>query len=167
MIIVCPYSAVLSLVVQHKVGRVVSLLAPETDHLTIEAIDRARHLRLTFHDIVQETGGLVTPRREDAEELVRFLDEWDKVDPLLIHCWAGISRSTAACFTAMCMAKPDRSEEELAWMIRERSPYASPNRLIVSHADALLGRGGRMVAAVDAIGRGREAVEGVPFTVIP
>ena len=166
MIIVCPYSAVQALVAQHKVAHVVSLLAPETEHLTIASIDQRRHLRLTFHDIIEEMEGLVTPQPRDSEKLIRFVDEWDRADPMLIHCWAGISRSTAACFTAMCM-KSTLDEENLAWQLRRLSPSASPNRLIVSHADAVLGRGGRMVAAVDAIGRGCEATEGVPFSFVP
>jgi predicted protein tyrosine phosphatase len=166
MIIVCHYSVVQALVTQHKVAHVVSLLAPETEHLTIASIDQRRHLRLTFHDIVEEMEGLVTPQPKDTEKLIRFLDEWDRADPMLIHCWAGISRSTAACFTAMCM-KSTLDEEDLAWQLRRLSPSASPNRLIVSHADAFLGRGGRMVAAVDAIGRGCEATEGVPFSFVP
>jgi predicted protein tyrosine phosphatase len=63
--------------------------------------------------------------------------------------------------------KSTLDEEDLAWQLRRLSPSASPNRLIVSHADAVLGRGGRMVAAVDAIGRGCEATEGVPFSFVP
>jgi predicted protein tyrosine phosphatase len=167
MIIVCPYSLVQSLVARHKVGHVVSLLAPETQHLAIETIDQRRHLRLSFHDIVEEMEGLTTPQPSDTEKLVRFFDEWDKADPMLIHCWAGISRSTAACFTAMCMLRPNSDEEQLALHLRELSPSASPNRLIVSQADAVLGREGRMVAAVDKIGRGCEASEGVPFSFAP
>jgi predicted protein tyrosine phosphatase len=34
---------------------------------------------------------------------------------------------------------------------------------IVTLADRMLGRDGRMVAAVDSIGRGEMAYEGVPF----
>jgi predicted protein tyrosine phosphatase len=167
MIIVCPYSAVHSLVARHKVGHVASLLAPETQHLAITGIDQRRHLRLSFHDIVEATDGLVSPQPQDTEKLVEFFESWDKADPMLIHCWAGISRSTAACFTAMCMLRPGPVEEELARHLRELSPSASPNRLIVSHADAILGRGGRMVAAIEAIGRGCEATEGVPFSFLP
>ena len=96
-----------------------------------------------------------------------FFDEWDRGQPMLIHCWAGISRSTAAAYTAMCMVRPKADEEQLALELRALSPTATPNRLIVSHTDALLGRGGRMVKAVDAIGKGAEALEGTPFSFVP
>jgi predicted protein tyrosine phosphatase len=164
MIIVCPLSAVVGLVDQHKVGHVVSLLAPGSEHPSIANI---RHLRLTFHDIIADQEGYVTPAASDAEKLVSFFDEWDRGQPMLIHCWAGISRSTAAAYTAMCMVRPKADEEQLALELRALSPTATPNRLIVSHTDALLGRGGRMVKAVDAIGKGAEALEGTPFSFVP
>jgi predicted protein tyrosine phosphatase len=167
MIIVCPLSAVQQLVHDHGVGDVVSLLGPDTAHRAFAGIRQERHLKLTFHDIVAPLEGFMAPQLRDAERLIGFIDGWDRQAPMLIHCWAGISRSTAAAFTAMCMLGPGRDESEIAWELRAASASATPNRLIVSHADAILGRGGRMVRAVDAIGRGEEAFEGVPFVLRP
>lgn len=167
MIIVCPLSAVQGLVDNHRVGQVVSLLGPETPHRSFTGIAPDRHLQLTFHDIVEPIDGFTAPRTEDAETLVRFLKGWDRVDPLLIHCWAGISRSTAAAFTALCMLRPGMAEERIAKELRRASPSATPNRLIISHVDKILGREGRMVSAIDRIGRGADAFEGVPFTLKP
>ena len=59
---------------------------------------------------------------------MRFLKEWDRKRPMLIHCWAGISRSTAAAYTALCLFRPQADEEELAWELRTASPSATPNR---------------------------------------
>lgn len=66
-------------------------------------------------------------------------------------------------FSAVCALAPERDELDIARAMRAVSPTATPNLRIVRHADALLGRGGRMVAAVEAIGRGVERPEGVPF----
>jgi len=167
MIIVCPLSSVQRLVDDHRVGQVVSLLGPDTPHRSFTGITTERHLQLTFHDIVEPVEGFIAPRSEDAETLVSFLKRWDRSDPLLIHCWAGISRSTAAAFTALCMLRPDMPEERIAKELRRASPSATPNRLIVSHVDRILGRDGRMVSAIDGIGRGANAFEGVPFTLQP
>ena len=145
----------------------VSLLGPDTPHRTFTGVAADRHLQFTFHDIVEPMDGFTAPRAEDAETLVDFLKGWDRSDPMLIHCWAGISRSTAAAFTALCMLRPEMAEERIAKELRRASPSATPNRLIVSHADKVLGREGRMVAAVDRIGRGADAFEGVPFTLKP
>ena len=83
---------------------------------------------------------------------------------MLIHCYAGVSRSTAAAYIAACRLSPHRDEHEVARALRAASPTATPNLRFVALADERLGRGGRMVAAVAAIGRGRECLEGVPFT---
>ena len=142
-------------------------MGPETPHRSYTGIAAGRHLQLTFHDITEPVEGFTAPRAEDAETLVGFLKGWDRADPLLIHCWAGISRSTAAAFTALCMLRPDMAEERIAKELRRASPSATPNRLIVSHVDKILGREGRMVTAIERIGRGADAFEGVPFTLKP
>jgi len=80
----------------------------------------------------------------------------------LIHCWAGISRSSAAAFAIACDRNPG-FERDIADELRRRSPSATPNRLMVRLADDLLRRDGRMVDAIDGIGRGAEAREGEPY----
>jgi predicted protein tyrosine phosphatase len=167
MIIVCGLSAVQGLVDTHSVGRVVSLLGPETPHHNFKGIAGDQHLKLTFHDIVEMMDGLSAPRATDAEKLIQFIEKWDRANPLLIHCWAGISRSTASAYTALCMLRPKADEEELAYELRAASPSATPNRLIISYTDALLGRNGRMSRAIEKIGRGENAFEGKPFILRP
>ena len=163
MIIVSPLSAVQSLVDQHKVSHVVSLLGPDTPHRDFKGIDAPRHLKLTFHDIIAPADGFTAPQAQDVETLIGFLSGWERQTPMLIHCWAGISRSTAAAFTAMCHYHPGTEEMTLAKQLRTLSHVATPNRRIVAFADDIMGRRGRMVDAVDAIGRGEDAYEGVIF----
>jgi predicted protein tyrosine phosphatase len=167
MIIVCGLNAVQDMVDKHAVGRVVSLLSPDTPHRAFKNIVAEQHLRLTFHDVVEMLDGLAAPRATDAEKLIEFIEDWDRANPMLIHCWAGISRSTASAYTALCMLRPKADEEELAFELRAASPSATPNRLIVSYADALLGRNGRMSRAIEKIGRGEDAFEGTPFILRP
>ena len=57
---------------------------------------------------------------------------------MLIHCWAGISRSTAAAYVALCALNPHADERTLANRLRSASPQASPNPRIVALADAEL-----------------------------
>jgi predicted protein tyrosine phosphatase len=163
MIIVCGLNAVQDLVDTHGVKRVISLLGPDTPHRIFAGITTNEHLRLTFHDVVEKMEGFSAPQATDAERLIGFIESWDQTNPMLIHCWAGISRSTASAYTALCMLRPNVDEEELAFGLRAASPSATPNRLIVSYADALLGRQGRMSRAIEKIGRGADAYEGTPF----
>jgi predicted protein tyrosine phosphatase len=103
------------------------------------------------------------PCKEHVSDLVQFALEWDRKAPLLIHCWAGISRSTAAAFISLCALNPKADEHELARALRRASTTAYPNRRLVALADAALSRQGRMVAAVEHIGRGRIAEEAEVF----
>ena len=96
MIIVGPLNKVQPLIDEHGVKHVVTLLAPDTPHDAPVGITPGRHLKLYFHDIVQPMDGHVPPGAGDAEKLISFFQSWDRQDPMLVHCWAGISRSTAA-----------------------------------------------------------------------
>jgi predicted protein tyrosine phosphatase len=167
MIIVCGLNAVQDQIDTHGVGRVISLLGPDTPHRTFIGIEPDQHLKLTFHDVVETMEGFSAPRATDAEKLIGFVETWDRKNPMLIHCWAGISRSTASAYTALCMLRPKVDEEELAFELRAASPSATPNRLIVSFTDSLLGRQGRMSRAIEKIGRGENAYEGKPFILKP
>lgn len=162
MIIVCPFNAVRGLVEAGEAGNVLSLLGPETAHHALDWLGE-RHLKLTFHDIAEPMEGFQAPQREHVERIVDFATRWDRKEPLLIHCWAGISRSTAAALTSMCLLHPDADELELAQELRRISPSATPNRLMLSYADDILGRRGRLLAAGAAIGRGEDAYEGKVF----
>jgi predicted protein tyrosine phosphatase len=162
MIIVCPLHAAPGLVTTSKASHAISLLSPETPFPVFKELPVQRHLKLTLHDIAVASPGLNAPAANDAQRLVDFIKEWDGVAPMLIHCWAGISRSTASAYTALCMMR-DEPEDVLAWELRTASASASPNPLLIAHVDKLLGRSGRMTAAINAIGRGEEAFEGRPF----
>ena len=163
MIIVSGLSQAQSQIERHGARSVIGVLGPETPHPTYRGIDANRHLRLTFNDINEETEGMKAATADDAVRLVAFIKEWDRQDPMLIHCWAGISRSTASAFAALCVLHPEVDELELAKILRRASPSATPNRLITTRVDQLLGRQGRMLRAVESIGRGANAFESEPF----
>jgi predicted protein tyrosine phosphatase len=167
MIIVCGLNAAQGQIDQHGAKTIISILGPETPHRDFIGIDPTQHLRLTFNDINAVTPGLLEPQERDAARLVDFISAWDQKAPMLIHCWAGISRSTASAFTALCVLRPHTDEVELAQGLRTASPSATPNRMITSQVDQLLGRQGRMLKAVESIGRGADAFEGKPFILRP
>jgi predicted protein tyrosine phosphatase len=150
-------------IVRHGASHVVSILGPETPHRTFERIEGEKHLKLTFHDIAVVAEGMLPPQTNHLDTLVSFYRTWDREAPMLIHCWAGVSRSTAAAYIAKCMFEPKRDEHEIAWELREASPSATPNPRMIAMADELLGREGRMQRAIAGIGRGADAFEGVPF----
>jgi predicted protein tyrosine phosphatase len=121
------------------------------------------HLVLAVDDITTPMDGYTAPAHEHVQRLIDFVGAWDRKDPMVIHCFAGISRSTAGAYVAACALNPKRDERQIAWDIRRASRTAQPNARIVSIADRLLNRDGRMIQAIDAIGLGDAATEGHPF----
>ena len=127
------------------------------------AIPEENHLFVAVSDIIADMEGEILPGETHVTSLLDFVQRWDHSAPLIIHCFAGVSRSTAAAFITACALRPDRDEGAIARQIRVASPTATPNARLVAVADALLGRSGRMIAAVERIGRGEDCFEGVPF----
>ena len=158
-ILVCPLSKVDDLVMEHRPARVISLLDPERTFPELGDGYAGRHLRLRFHDITIPAPDRVMPAAEHIQEFLRFLDGWNETDVLLIHCRAGISRSTAAAYIAACYLHPDRDEHEIALELRRASTLARPNGTLVRLADEIMGRAGRMAAAIEDTGRDLEWIE--------
>jgi predicted protein tyrosine phosphatase len=163
MLYVCPLSRLEETVARADAERVVSLLADGTALTRPATIRPEHHLVLSMHDIVDVLPDMMPPGLVHVERLIGFARAWSRERATVVHCYAGISRSTAAAYIIASALMPDRDEAELARALRLASPSATPNQRLVALADDLLGRQGRMVAAIAAIGRGEEAFEGVPF----
>ena len=65
-------------------------------------------------DITEPMDGYVAPSEAHVEQVLNFVRGWDRSAPLVIHCYAGISRSTASAFAAACALNPHRDEIEIA-----------------------------------------------------
>lgn len=163
MIHVCSLSKVEETVTRTQAGRLLSLLAAGTDMTRPASISPENHLHLIMHDIAEAQQGMTMPGEEHVRGLLDFAYEWDRARPLVVHCYAGISRSTASAYIIAAALAPKRDEEELARTLRALSPSATPNPRLVAVADTILARDGRMIAAIEAIGRGADAFEGMPF----
>lgn len=157
MIYVCPLSQLEHSVWQLGPSHLVSLLDPHSMIDTHPSLHPARHLRLSVNDIAGPRDGMIPPGEEHIQQILTFIDQWDQAAPLLIHCWAGISRSTAAAFIVLCHLNAG-AEHRAARLMRARASHAQPNRRLVALADELMGRNGRMIEAVAAMGPGEFGV---------
>jgi predicted protein tyrosine phosphatase len=137
-----------------KPARIVSLLDPLSRFPVIEGYSADRHLCVEVHDINDEEDGLDACCDVRMARTLEFVGQWDLASPILIHCYAGISRSTATAFITACAHNPDADEFEIARALRTASPSAFPNKRFVALADAALNRKGRMSAAIESIGDG-------------
>jgi predicted protein tyrosine phosphatase len=163
MIHVCSLSRLNETVEDSGARHVVSLIGDEARLERPAGIAPENHLWLRLHDISGPLDGYIMPGEEHVADLINFVRGWDRRAPLVVHCFAGISRSTASAYAAVCALNPQRDEDDIAQALRHASPTATPNIRIVSLADQLLGRDGRMIAAIETIGRGELTTEATPF----
>jgi predicted protein tyrosine phosphatase len=165
-ITVCGVGALQATAADLGATHVLTLIRDHGPVATPKGVLATNHLRIDINDITSPADGLVHPQDDHITEVLNFIRAWDHSSPMIVHCFAGISRSTASAFSGLCLLNPEVPEKLIARRLRLASPTATPNRLIVSIADDILGRGGRMVDAIDAIGQGQAAAECVPFKLI-
>jgi predicted protein tyrosine phosphatase len=166
------------------VTHVLSILDPGSpEPEALSAFDRHHRIELRFHDVIEANPGCVVPEKLDVEQLLSFGRDLQEArgKHLLVHCHAGVSRSTAAATLILAQARPDRPAEELLKAVVRQRPRAWPNLRILELGDTLLERRGQIVDAVRAhyrrvlerdpwmieqmidAGRGREVAEAGRF----
>jgi predicted protein tyrosine phosphatase len=162
-IVVAPKSQLAATLATSNATHLIALVSPSTEFERPTAIEPDACLHLTFNDIAEERDGLIAPTADHVRQLLAFAASIPSGGVLLVHCYAGVSRSTASAYAIACANRPDLGEEQLAAWLRSLSPSATPNPLLVAHSDTLLGREGRMVEAIRSIGRGAGCFEGEVF----
>ena len=160
---VCSLSRMHDTVRETGARSLVTLINAATQVRRPDEIAPERHLFVGMSDITEQMDGHILPERAHVAQLLTFIRRWDRAAPLVIHCYAGVSRSTAAAYIAACALQPHACEFDLARRLRAMAPSATPNARLVALADEQLRRDGRMSAAIAEIGRGRDCFEGEPF----
>jgi predicted protein tyrosine phosphatase len=146
------------------VTHVLSILDPGwPEPEALGGFDVHRRLKLHFHDVIEELPGWIAPERWDVELLLTFARDLDAVGHgagsesvaphLLVHCHAGVSRSTAAAILILAQRDPGQSARDVVGRVIRLRPRAWPNLRMIEFGDALLGRQGEIVAAVRALYR--------------
>ena len=167
-IYVCPLSKLAEILAGHTPARIVSILDPGSTFPELGPTYVGRHLCLEFHDIHVPTLNQVLPAATHIDRLLRFLKRWDPDEDLLIHCRAGIGRSTATAYIAACYHNPDIDELEIAKQLRNASQIARPSKMLIRIADNPMDRKDRMIGAMEQLLRDLpwiDVVEGEPFQI--
>jgi predicted protein tyrosine phosphatase len=147
-------------------SRLVSLVSEDEQPATPVGMLVDRHLRVVIHDINEPLFGHILADERHIADLIAFVRAWPPDDgPMLIHCMAGISRSTAAALIAL-VTKAGGREMEAAEQVRRVAPHAYPNRRMIALADHLLKCDGRLIAAREAMGTPRLTFSG-PLVALP
>ena len=111
---------------------------------------------LRFNDIIEPEPDRLAPTRADVERVLDFGRALGETadSHLLIHCHAGVSRSTASAALILAQAEPTRPAKDIFAAIVSIRPHAWPNLRILEFGDAILGRNGEIVAAASTVYRG-------------
>lgn len=151
-IIICSLASLPEVVAQRRPSHLITLLGPDWMIDELGDVEPGRHLRITVDDIHEPMPGLVAPETADVERALAFAQAWDRQAPMVVHCFAGVSRSSATALAIACAHNPETPELEIALRLRQLAPHAFPNRRITAIADRLLDRCGRLIEAVEAMG---------------
>src|SRR5258708_23521005 len=122
MIHVCSLAALPETVRSTGASHVLTVMANGDTVQRPQSVLPANHLKVQMDDISEEIDGFVAPTEAHIEQVLNFVRGWDRGAPLVVHCYAGISRSTASAFAAACALNPDRDEIAIARHIRAASP---------------------------------------------
>ncbi|MEM0899734.1 MAG: tyrosine protein phosphatase [Pseudomonadota bacterium] len=162
-LVVCPLLDLARVVTAHSASHVLTVISDDMPVPTPSSVSLENHLTLHFNDIAVASPGLSLAKTTDIDKMIGFAKSWDQVRPMVIHCWMGVSRSTASAATVLATLQPDRPAQEIFAEIRFNAPFASPNHRIVTLADATLHRGGEMIAALENLATAQECFQGMPF----
>jgi predicted protein tyrosine phosphatase len=112
-------------------------------------------LELRFHDNIDPMPGQTMPMQHHVTALLTFGRDLMAEPPqdahLLVHCHAGISRSTAAMTLILAQHRPDLPAEAILAEVLRIRDKAWPNLRMLEMGDAMLGRGGTLPQAAHAV----------------
>jgi len=143
---------------QAGVTHVLSILDPDVPiPPAFDTFDQHRRLELRFYDVIEETLTGAPPQRVHVEQLLAFGRDLAGEPPsrahLLVHCHAGISRSTAAMLLILAQAQPSTPAVELAAELLRIRAKAWPNLRMLEFGEPMLHRNGTLIAAAAGLYR--------------
>ena len=124
-------------------------------------INLRNHLKLGFDDIIEikknnpiyrDNKNLIKseifnkqilPNYDHINQIIKFVSSWDRTNPIVIHCWCGVSRSMATAIFILCKINPINIDLNIKYL-RSIAPHANPNMLMISMFENYLGITGKI-----------------------
>lgn len=125
-------------------------------------VDPTKHAHFFFDDLTDEvpiryssrSDDIVRghpPDMQDVQAVLQFFKQIPHGDKVYIHCFAGISRSSAMALMLYAHQTGAGYEGTAMTMTNKSAPWGGiwPNERIVRYADELLNRNGKLIATVE------------------
>ena len=111
----------------------------------IKKIAPHAQLLFSFFEDTSDPGHPDGPLPRDVKRILHFTSQLPARAKVLVHCRAGVSRSTAIAYAILCQHSPPGMEMENLLHVQSLRDLVMPNRLIVKFADKVLKRKGGML----------------------
>lgn len=137
-----------------EITDILTCVSPERPVLRPNWPTLRNHLIVRCDDVEEPIEHYVCPTEEHVKQMIQFgrealqRSERGSTVRLLVHCAAGISRSTAATLLILAMKLGKGAEAAAMHHLTSIRPICRPNAVIVNHGDRLLEREGRLVHEV-------------------
>ena len=158
MIIVCSLKDLETVCESIKPTHVISVIDPGYAPKTPSGV--SQHLKLGFDDIVGISSDnkifrlntdevpQLPPNSTHTDSIINFSNTWKKKDPIVIHCWCGVSRSMATASYLMCKEDSINIDRNIRY-IRSVAPHANPNKVLIKLFESSLKLENKMTQAFD------------------
>lgn len=168
---VCPLDALDATLAGSASSHLMSIMGPADMIAPRAEFAPSRHLRVTVNDIAEPRDGYILAEASHIRQITDFVQGWqengagkDGDGDLCIHCWAGVSRSTAVALITLCALNSGVDESKIAQKLFAAAPFIKPNPRLISLGDEVLGRGGRLSKAVQELPKAEMVSLGRPFS---
>ena len=158
---ICRADDLPTVAVELRPHRILSISSPGFRPSTPSGVVPGRHFHLNFDDIVEPVAGYVEPSEAHVRSIIDLGAWLPDAERILVHCHAGISRSSAAALILLATRNPGH-ERDIASLLRAEGPWFVPNRLMIEIADRLLGRGAVLSTALTSMGPATMAANARP-----
>ncbi len=133
---ICAKNHVRKAVKRFEATHLISLVDPDDRMPRPHRIARGNHLVMHFDDVA-DPGLPDAPQREHLVRAIEWADRLPETARLVIHCTAGVSRSTALSYGLLRCSM--REQDAMAYVLRVR-PEAQPNALMMRHLEIMFGQ---------------------------
>jgi predicted protein tyrosine phosphatase len=128
---------------------IVSILDPDTpEPEALSTFGPHSRCTLRFHDAVSEQGSLILPESHHIRQLLTFGSPIKPQHHVLVHCFAGLCRSTAAALLLLAQSDRASAPQTAVRRLLEIAPHAWPNARMLQLGDEILGYDGSLVEAM-------------------
>lgn len=121
----------------------VSLIDPKAESSIVKSDDR---LVLALSDVNMVNASRTPPRPGHVAKVFEFTKDLQPTDRVLVHCHAGVSRSTAMAIGILC--QHGMRPADALKRVQSVRPQLWPNTLIIGYIDEILDLKGELLSVV-------------------